>query len=140
MRIKVDLERCTGCRLCMSVCGLIHSPNGEANPSLSAIRVYFDPHSRKDIVLVCYQCQRAPCVAVCEVNALYLENGIVRFDSSACVGCEKCLEACPFNVIFPFPTEEKIIKCDLCVNHPIRYCETICPVQAISVIGLKKKG
>ncbi len=138
MRIKVDLMKCTGCRLCMSACGMIHNPEGRADPALSAIRIQFDQFTRKDKVLVCYQCQRAPCVSACEVNALYLENGIVKYDASTCIGCEECLDACPFGVIFPFPSTEKIIKCDLCVNYQVRYCEMVCPVQAISVIGRKK--
>ncbi len=140
MRIKVDLDKCTGCRLCMAVCGLIHGSEGRIDPSLSAIRINFDQYERKDKVLVCYQCQKAPCVSVCESGALYLEEGIVKYDASLCIGCDKCLEACPFGVIFPFPGDEKkVIKCDLCVNYSVRYCEEACPVQAISLIGLKRK-
>lgn len=119
----------------MSACGLIHSPNGDVNPTLSAIKIYFDPLKRNDRYLVCYQCQRAPCVDVCEVEALYLVDGIVRFEESRCTKCGKCVDACPFNAIFFNTTFQTIVKCDLCVNFSVRYCEEACPVQAISLLG-----
>ncbi len=65
-----------------------------------------------------------------------IHGRIVGIDMSLCFGCEKCITACPTNVI-SYWTEDsgravvdpiREIDCILCL-----VCEIVCPVEAISI-------
>ena len=40
-RIRVEMDKCTGCRICEAICSLIHS-DGTINPRNSYIRIFKD--------------------------------------------------------------------------------------------------
>lgn len=45
----------------------------------------------------CQHCTDAPCVTACNYNATYLtDGGIVEQDTTRCVGCLLCMDACPY--------------------------------------------
>ncbi len=44
-------------------------------------------------------CGKCFAAEVCPVNAIELVNGVPRIDLSKCVGCEKCVRACPRSAI-----------------------------------------
>lgn len=136
-RLKVDLKICNGCQLCESVCSSLHHPEGLVLRSFSAIKINFDIFNRKDKSHVCYQCKVAHCMDHCDTQALYRDEGIIKFNPELCNGCNKCIEACPFDLIWILPDQDKILKCDLCVNYETPQCLEKCPVQAISVKGAK---
>ena len=136
-RIKVDLKTCTGCQLCEVICSSIHHPEGRALRSFSAIKINFDMTSRKDKSHVCYQCKVAHCMDHCDTQALSRDEGIIKYNSDLCNGCNKCIEACPFDLIWILPEQAQIVKCDLCVGQEIQQCLKICPVNAISVQSQK---
>ena len=72
----------------------------------------------------CMHCTEAGCVEVCPSGALfYTESGMVSFDTSVCIGCKYCVDACPFDVPRhvgghnPFDTGAIINKCTGCVDR-----------------------
>jgi Fe-S-cluster-containing dehydrogenase component len=48
-----------------------------------------------------------------------------------CMGCLACIEACRFGAIRVDPSEQSLIKCDLCGGEP--ECVTLCVTEAIQL-------
>jgi len=122
--IEVNIEKCTACRICEFTCSLHHF--GEINPAKSRIKVHIVSKDFFYYPNVCQQCAKAPCVESCPTEALKRneETGAIEVIQEDCIGCRKCLRACPFGAM-GFNAEEKIAdKCDLCGGDPecVKYC------------------
>lgn len=126
----LNLSICNGCRKCAEACH--HENNHDRASNNSYIRVfemekgsidfetgrvdYDEPVPDEDkfyMPVQCQQCDNAPCVSVCPVEATWKEDdGIVVVDYNWCIGCRYCEAACPyharrFNWTKPeIPTEE----------------------------------
>ena len=111
----LNLSICIGCRRCAKAC---HEENNHDRPSnnsyirvlemekgsvsLALGRVDYDhpvPAPGKYYMPVqCHQCDNAPCVKVCPVEATWKESdGIVVVDYNWCIGCRYCEAACPYH-------------------------------------------
>lgn len=99
-------------------------------PRASRIRIlpYFPG---VDIAVVCYQCENAPCIESCPVNAITRdkETNAIIIQEELCTGCKACFETCRADAIFMHPTKSIVIKCDLCGGDP--ECVKHCPEKAI---------
>jgi len=141
--LLVDPKKCSGCLTCMMACSVAH--DGKENFSLSRIQILqtnFSPYG--DVVqAVCRQCVDPLCVKACPTGACHVDtaNGNVRvIDESICIGCQMCIQACPFiphRTIFNAETN-KATKCDLCINTPYwdgdgPACVAVCPNSAIKL-------
>ena len=105
-RVILNLDRCIGCRSCSSACYYGH--RGMPNVTFGVIE-------EGTLPLICRQCSEPPCVDVCPVHALRMEeNGIVKRSRMLCIGCLSCVYACPFGVISPALTLRQVAKCDYC--------------------------
>ena len=147
-----DSRLCLGCQSCMFACSLTHE--GVANPSLSRIQIIRDaPSFTKypyDIVMsVCRQCVIPLCVEACPTGACHIDekNGnIRRIDQDKCIGCKRCIHACPQK---PHRTiwnsiKKKSAKCDLCESAPFwnekggpdgrQACVETCPANALKLV------
>ena len=85
----------------------------------------------------CMHCADAPCVRACPNKCLFKdeETGFTLYDNRACVGCRRCLKACPYDApVFP-ERSGKMEKCDGCVervrNGLEPACARVCPFQAL---------
>lgn len=119
-------EVCSGCRVCELACSLSHF--GYINPKKSRITIV-KKGLKYDLAVVCNQgisCN-VDCVASCPVEAIKKEDGIVKIIEDECIGCEACVEACPYNAIKMI--DMIAIKCDLCNGEP--QCVKFCPLHAI---------
>jgi protein NrfC len=151
--IVYDSRLCLGCQSCMFACSVTHE--GEANPSLSRIQIIRDaPSFTKypyDIVMsVCRQCVSPLCVQNCPAGACHVDaaNGNVRrIDQSKCIGCKRCIAACPqrpHRTVWN-PVKKKSTKCDLCADAPYwsqkggpagtQACVQNCPVKALKLVA-----
>jgi len=136
-KLAVVPELCSGCRICELVCAIKHF--AAANPKKSAVRVLVTyPHPVMRLPIVCSQCKVPLCADACPVGALKRTNGVVRLDTSGCISCMKCVEACPFGAMFAHSDLEYPIKCDLCDGQP--QCVEKCPKGAIRFIPEQSLG
>lgn len=152
--ILVDSRKCQNCLTCMIACSLANE--GCVSLSLSRIQVVgnaFGCYPDDSSTTQCRQCKDPKCVAYCANGALSIDtrNGnIRRVNKNYCIGCGRCVQACPYVPKRPFlaPDEAfggtlKARKCDLCLNAPyhfsptgggidgVRACEATCPFGAI---------
>jgi len=122
-RIITRAERCTGCRLCESVCALFNEKVND--PSRSRIRIVKKHSLGLSAPVVCHQCKKPSCAKTCPVEAIKKNpDGLVWIDQELCIGCEACVSACPFGMMIALP--EKVVKCELCGGDPqcVKYCAT----------------
>src|SRR5574340_1822311 len=149
--LLVDTRKCAGCTSCMLACSLTH--HGETSYSLSRIQIIQNPYESfpNDITISqCRQCPYPACVDACPTGANHVDaaNGNVRtVDESKCIGCERCVNACPFTPSRALWNYEKkhAMKCDLCTNAPYwnerggvggrRACVEAWPMKAITFTG-----
>ncbi len=70
------------------------------------------------IPMTCRHCLKAPCIEVCPVEGALVKllNGAVIVESSLCIGCMACADACPFHVIVADPVKQVAAKCNLCLH------------------------
>jgi len=129
-KITIKYENCTGCKLCEEACSLYRY--GKISHNLSRIRVK-SLYPGFDIPVQCVQCDNAPCIDVCPVNAIYKKDGIVKIKEEECIQCGNCVKACPAGAIWINQELGYAIKCDLCDGReggPA--CVEICPNDALT--------
>lgn len=126
--IKIDEDKCTGCRICELICSF--NKGGELNPKRSRIRVVKMDRVLFDLPVLCMQCGKAPCLESCQAGALTQDgDGVIHVKEQLCTGCEACSEACPVGAISIDPLNKVAIVCDLCNGSPL--CVKWCPTGAL---------
>ena len=107
----IDLDKCTGCGACMVACAVennVSVPPVEAaeNRGLTWLRVHrtdngkdWPEHRSVFVPIPCQQCEHAPCIHVCPVTAVQLDEstGIIGQVPTRCMGCRYCMAACPYH-------------------------------------------
>ena len=123
--IITDLNRCVGCLACAVACKAVNAvPIGKywnkvkrVGPTkvgetynIGDVEMYY-------LVMQCQHCANPECAAVCPTGACAKgEDGIVRIDESACIGCGLCLSACPYSLRYIDDDKGVAQKCDLCAS------------------------
>jgi anaerobic carbon-monoxide dehydrogenase iron sulfur subunit len=90
---------------------------------------------------LCVQCEDYPCVVSCPFGALSVnpKTGAVAVDEEKCVGCGKCIDACPGKIPHLHPQTKKILICDLCGGEP--KCAQVCAEGEWNCLQkVKRKG
>ncbi|AGL03156.1 hypothetical protein [Desulfoscipio gibsoniae] len=104
--IKVDADKCNGCRACEVACSFFHATPkySSNNPARSRIQVI--THRLKDIWLPVFAGEYAP--AECMGRDKYIIDG-KEYDE-----CGFCRAACPSRDLFKEPDSGLPLKCDMC--------------------------
>jgi len=141
--LLIDCERCTGCEICVLYCSF--EKTRTFNRTRSRVSIIRWEEEELYIPTMCQQCEEAPCILACPVDALSKDevSGVVCRNDEVCIGCKMCITICPFVGSTIDPVENKVISCDLCGGNPI--CAKVCPTGAIQYvradrIGIMKKG
>jgi carbon-monoxide dehydrogenase iron sulfur subunit len=122
--IDVNLDLCTGCRICEQICTFAHE--GGFGTGLSRIRILRHDVLRAE-AKVCNHCQEIDCVNACPTEALFREGSKTVLDVDLCIACEACIEVC--DLLFWTDGVDYPLICDLCGE-----CVTHCPEDAIRMI------
>jgi formate dehydrogenase iron-sulfur subunit len=138
---SVDLDRCTGCKACVTAC---HNLNGlDDEETWRAVGLLHggsvqDP-LQQTVTTACHHCVDPGCLNGCPVNAYEKDptTGIVRHLDDQCIGCQYCTLTCPYEV----PQFNKrlgiVRKCDMCTDRlavgEAPACVQACPNEAIAI-------
>lgn len=84
---------------------------------------------------LCNHCTHPACVQVCPTGATYkTEDGVVLIDHKYCIGCQYCVQACPYGARFFNPIKRVTDKCTWCYHRITKglqpACVEVCPVGA----------
>jgi tetrathionate reductase subunit B len=83
---------------------------------------------------LCNQCEHPPCVQVCPVGATFrTPDGVVLIDHDYCIGCQYCVQACPYGVRQFNHAYGVTDKCTWCYHRITRglqpACVEVCPTH-----------
>ena len=108
--IKINADKCNGCRACEVICSAFHaSPKySSTNPERSRIRVNYNPLN--DIYLPVMAGEYTE--AECNGRYTYTING-KKYDE-----CSFCRASCPSRELFKDPDSGLPLKCDMCEEEP----------------------
>jgi formate dehydrogenase iron-sulfur subunit len=150
----IDTTRCTACRGCQVACkqwnhlpaeGTVNRGSYENPPQLTThtynqVR-FIEAEKDGDLRWLflnkrCMHCGDAGCIKVCpSAGALYrTEDGLVAFNQEKCIGCNYCVNGCPFDVP-RFTGEKKVSKCHACLDRVssglVPACVKTCPTGTL---------
>lgn len=106
----IDLKRCMGCQTCATACKMSNNlPQGvrwnivsteDAATIDCAVGTYPNALKLQHWPVACQHCQNAACESVCPTGATYKdpETGLILIKTEECIGCEACINACPYGV------------------------------------------
>lgn len=121
--IKVDADKCNGCRACEMACSAFHAEPkySSNNPARSRIRVLRDP--LKDIYVPVYAGEYTP--SECLGRDKYVIDG-KEYEE-----CAFCRASCPSRNLFKEPDSGLPLKCDMCEGVEKPLCVEWCLVDAL---------
>ncbi|MBC8211612.1 MAG: 4Fe-4S dicluster domain-containing protein [Gammaproteobacteria bacterium] len=159
----MDLRRCIGCRACTVACKSENDVSlGRFRAVITEKTTGTFPNTKKTFLpLMCNHCEGnkkdgvPPCVKACpeypgkrakfttpdgqkityRTGATYKRpDGLILIDKEKCIGCGKCIDACPYGVrsFDPFvkaggdPTKQAADKCDMCAHRVDNGLEPSC--------------
>jgi len=124
--IKIDLDKCNGCRACEMICSSFHATPkySSNNPARSRIRLIREP--LRDVYLPVYAGENA--AAECMGRDKYVIDG-KEYDE-----CGFCRAACPSRDIFKEPDSGLPLKCDMCEGEKEPLCVKWCITDALTCV------
>lgn len=138
--ITIDYEKCTGCRICEVTCALANTR--EAHPEMARIRIVKIQQEATyiSIPVVCLNCVKPVCKAVCPVRAISdcPKTGARLIDKDKCIACSACVYACPFGAIAVDRSAGCAFTCNHCDGEPV--CVEFCSAHAIQYTCSEEVG
>jgi benzoyl-CoA reductase subunit BamC len=125
--IKVDLDKCIGCRACEVACSAFHArpKYSSINPARSRIRVVIDELNDVYVPIRAGDYAKAECMG----REKYVIDG-KEYDE-----CVFCRASCPSRDAFKEPDSGLPLKCDMCEDDPPLkepMCVQVCRAGALT--------
>lgn len=127
--IKVDINKCTGCRACEMACSAFHATPkySSINPARARIRVVMDELNDEYVPI------RAADYTPSECNGRH----IYRINGKEYSECSFCGASCPSRDYFFEPDSGLPLKCDMCESVPPLekpWCVQVCGDGALTYV------
>ena len=108
--IRIDIEKCNGCRACEVICSALHAAPkySSANPARARVRVIRDPLADVYLPVLAGEYTAAECPG----RTRYSIGG-KEYDE-----CAFCRASCPWRDAFKEPDSDLPLKCDMCESDP----------------------
>ncbi len=122
--IKIDVDKCNGCRACEVICSAFHAAPkySSNNPARSRIRLIRDPV--KDIFLPVYAGEYT--ASECMGRDKYVIDGKEYNE------CDFCRASCPSRNVFKEPDSGLPLKCDMCEDEEEPLCVKWCLAESLT--------
>jgi benzoyl-CoA reductase subunit BamC len=125
--IRIDVDKCNGCRACEVICSALHAKPkySSNNPARSRIRVTRDPLSNLYLPVYAGDYTAAECAG----RDRYVIDGKEYGE------CAFCRASCPSREAFKEPDSDLPLKCDLCESDPtieVPMCVQWCLAEALT--------
>ena len=119
--MALDLGRCFGCHTCEAACkisnnlpknlayNVVYTKSDDDYGTFGTAAVFgatandnaggsFPDCTLSFLPVQCQHCQNPACLEVCPTGATQKrDDGIVWVDDELCIGCESCIQACPYD-------------------------------------------
>ena len=122
-KIKVEHEKCTGCRLCEIACSLNHFAD-TSNPRKARIRVMKDGD------------RYYPVIAGAFVDAACTSKELIVIGDQTYNMCAFCRSSCPEKPYFVEADTGVPLKCDFCGIPPNPSCVRWCNSGALELVDV----
>jgi benzoyl-CoA reductase subunit BamC len=127
--IKVDINKCTGCRACEMACSAFHAKPrySSINPNRARIRIVSDEINDEYVPI------RAGDYTPSECNGRH----IYTIDGKEYSECSFCGASCPSRDYFIEPDSGLPLKCDMCESVPalpLPMCVEVCGAEALTYV------
>ena len=121
--IRIDADKCNGCRACEMICSAFHAEPrySSNNPARSRIRIIREP--LRDLYIPVYAGEYT--VAECAGRDKYMIDG-KEYDE-----CSFCRASCPSRDEFKEPDSGLPLKCDMCEGEEEPLCVKWCMYDAL---------
>lgn len=116
--IKVDADKCNGCRSCEIICSAYHAEPKYSGNNPARSRIQIIRHPLQNIWLPVFAGEYTP--AECMGRDQYTING-TEYDE-----CSFCRASCPSRDLFKEPDSGLPLKCDMCEGEDEPLCVKWC--------------
>jgi formate dehydrogenase beta subunit len=159
----IDVSKCTACRACQVACkqwnklpaektqqrGTHQNPPDLTPTTWNLVRYTELPTKNGEMRWLfrkdnCMHCTDPACQRACPVPGCIFKTaeGAIVIDQEKCIGCEYCVNVCPFEIPRFDPATKKVYKCTLCWDRisqgQIPACAKTCAPGAVT-FGSKDK-
>ncbi len=133
-KILIDLMKCRQCNDCSVECSYDYHPGN--NGMLHLLE-------KATFRFTCRQCEDAPCISVCPVDALEKDgSGVLTRATNLCIACKSCVTICPFGTMLNSFFEVRKSICNYCRmngNFKSLLCVETCKEKALTITEADEK-